>query len=160
MLILDTDGLIKLHRAQVLYLLADRYECAIPSAVYQEAVINALGKYPDAEQIDQIIQLTIKVVDVEVPSWVPGYIGLGEREVLALFNHDADTIISDDGYFLRHLTTQSIRFLSPTDLALRMVEQGQLATEDAAAAIDLLKPLIKADVYQREIDVLEDLGKR
>ena len=82
MIILDVDGLIKLNRAGVLDLLAASYECSIPSAVYQEEVVNAKGTYPDAEQIDRIIQARFQVIDPpESPLDI--HMGFGERQVLA-----------------------------------------------------------------------------
>ena len=154
MLILDADGLIKLNRAGVLSLLASRYESAIPSAVHQEAVVNAQGRHPDVDAIGLIIELSINVVDVQVPDHVPSHIGLGEREVLALAQ-PTDTIISDDAEFLRVCLVQSTPFLTPADMILTMVDQVTLSLDQGKSAIGLLKPWINPGVYQRAIDILE-----
>ena len=161
MLILDADGLIKLHQAGVLELLARHYACAVPRAVYQEAVADAEDKYPDARQIAKIVQALIEVVDVkEVPAELLVNIGAGEREVLALFMDmratEPTTIISDDGAFLRLLAMQSIPFLSPADMVLTMVQQCVLTPERAKAALYLINPLINPDAYQRTIARLEE----
>jgi hypothetical protein len=55
-LVLDTDSLIKLNRVGVLEIVARAFECMIPRAVYQEAVVNARAKvYADAEAIDKAV---------------------------------------------------------------------------------------------------------
>ena len=159
MLILDADGLIKLNRAGVLDLLADSYECSIPSAVYQEALVNAAHRHSDAEVIDAIIRKSISVTIIEeIPHEVPAHIGEGEREVLALFmqSEGTNTIISDDGQFLRILDEHSIPFFSPSSMILNMVDQGVLTKAMGGAAVDLLKPLIKPDEYQRSQSALEE----
>ena len=85
MIILDADGLIKLHRAGVLDLVAQSYERAILSRVYEEAVVNAKGKHPDAQQIDEVIQASMMAVAFRAPMNLPVNIGAGERQVLAPF---------------------------------------------------------------------------
>ena len=165
MLILDADGLIKLHRAGVLELLARHYECTIPSAVYQEAVVNAGDKYPDSQQIDRIIQVSMKVAQSPLDYWsywedIPINIGAGERQALTLFmgstSIEPTTIISDDAAFLRLLATHSIPFLSPIDMILTMVKQGVLTQEMAKVALNLVKPMTNPDEYQRAIACLEE----
>ncbi len=153
MLILDADALIKLYRAGVLDTLAGSYACSIPSAVYQEAVVNAKGLYPDAEQIDLIIQAWFQVINPpEVP--LDRHMGFGERQVLALWK-PTDIIISDDGEFLRFLATQSISYLTPAHIILRMVDDEVLDTDTARMAIHLLKPLINPSQYQSAVERLE-----
>ena len=64
-LILDADSLIKLNRVGVLEIVARAFECMIPRAVYQEAVVNARAKgYADAETIDAAINELMQIRDV------------------------------------------------------------------------------------------------
>lgn len=54
---LDSDGLIKLAKAEVLEAVAKSWTCVIPQAVYEETVERGKkAAYPDATRIEQIIQ--------------------------------------------------------------------------------------------------------
>jgi len=133
--------------------LAASYECSIPSAVYQEEVVNAKGTYPDAEQIDRIIQARFQVIDPpESPLDI--HMGFGERQVLALWQ-PTDTVISDDGEFLRILATQSIPFVTSTEMVLTMMDEGLLTTDRTKVAINLLRPLISLNEYREAVERLE-----
>ena len=104
-LILDADSLIKLNRVGALGVVSGAFECVIPEAVYQEAVVNAKARgYADAETTDGIIRelITIVVANPLDSLDISRNIGPGETEVLALAQQGNETafVVSDDEDFL------------------------------------------------------------
>jgi hypothetical protein len=116
-LILDADSLIKLNRVGILEWVARAFECVIPLAVYQEAVVNARAKgHADAESIDRIVKELMHIHDrVQAePSTTFRPLGLGEREVLAIAvqSHGYAVIVSDDLDFLNVVRQTGMRYVT------------------------------------------------
>ena len=163
MLLLDADGLIKLHRAGLLGLMAESFSCAIPKEVYHEAVTQGMAsRYPDAEAIESIVQRSIKVTsarpsELGLEGWEKPALGRGEIAVLALYAQGVgDVVISDDRAFLNLLTRRGIPFLVPAALILRMVRQRVISVWVAKNALERLRPSIRQAVYHEVMRSLEE----
>ncbi len=158
-LLLDADGLIKLHRAEVLDRMVKAFRCTVPEAVYHEVVTKGKERlHQDAEEIEYILGEGVEVVRTEQAQGETG-LGAGEMAVLTLAAQDQDAIIvSDDRRFLALLTARGLRFLTPADLLVVLARQGILAKGEAKKALERLRPMIRAAAFWEAREDLEHGG--
>ena len=161
-LLLDTDALIKLHRAGVLERVAEAYACGIHEAVYREAVVAGRAhRYADAEIIDQVVQAHIEVH----PAASAGdesretrglRLGQGEGGLLELYVRDeGDLIVSDDHRFLSVLLSRGVPVLLSSGLIARLARDGVISPEEAKVALDKVKPWISRGAHREATDEIE-----
>ena len=159
-LILDADSLIKLNRVGALDLVARAFECVIPTAVYQEAVVNARARgYPDAESIDNIVRELIPVQEVtpSEPSTTFTPFGPGEGEVLALATqgHGESIIVSDDLVFLNAVRRTGIRYVTPIALIPRLARIEAISVDGARELLERSRRLTNERNYLAALADLE-----
>ena len=166
--VIDSDGLIKLAKAGVLEKVVKAWDCHITQAVYEETVERGKEEaYPDAEEIERIIQDRghVRPPSREHPQ-AKGVLALagakslgrGEQETLHLFfAEEADVIISDDRAFLAVLERAALPYLPPALALVELARRKGIGIEEALEALERMKRLIKAEVYQRAREDLEAL---
>jgi len=168
--VIDSDGLIKLAKAGVLEKVAGAWDFYIPQAVYEETVERGKEEaYPDAEEIERIIQGQgrghVRPPSREHPR-AKGILALagakslgrGEQETLHLFfAEEADVIISDDRAFLAVLERAALPYLPPALALVELARRKGIGIEEAVEALEKMKRLIKAEVYQCAREDLEAL---
>lgn len=163
--VIDSDELIKLVKAGVLEKVVKYY---IPQAVYEETVERGKEEaYPDAEEIERPIQGQGHVLKPsrEHPQAKgilalagAGSLGGGEQEAVYLFFvEEAEAIISDDQAFLAILERATLPYLPPALALVELARHGGIEIEEAVEALEKMKGLIKAEVYQRAREDLEAL---
>lgn len=163
--VFDSDGLIKLAKAEVLERLAKTWTCMIPQAVYEETVERGKrAAYPDAIRIEEILR-ACRVL-CKRPSIHPHAkqilqsvhsLGRGEKEALHLFfQENANAIISDDARFLAVLERANVAYLPPALVLLQLVRRGEMSKAAAFAHLEKLQAFIAPEVYRR---AREDLQK-
>lgn len=162
-LLLDSDALIKLYRAGVLAVAAKACSCAVPEAVYDEAITQGKARlYPDAEAIERTVQESIEVRPAsshigEGMIEAEARLGHGERALLSLYDgEEGGTIVSDDRYFLGFLARRGIPFLTPAALIVLFARDSTLRSEDTRAALEQLRPWIRESVYRQAIHDLQE----
>ena len=155
-LLLDADGLIKLHHAGVVGRMVRAFRCTVPEAVYHEVVTRGKERlHQDAEEIEQILGEEAKVVRTEQVYGETG-LGAGEMAVLTLAVQDQDAIVvSDDRRFLALLTARRLRFLTPADLLVVLARQRILTKGEACKALERLRPMVRAAAYWEAKEDLE-----
>ena len=155
-LLLDADGLIKLHRAGVLGRMVKAFRCTVPEAVYHEVVTRGKERlHQDAEEIEHILGEEVEVVRIEQAHGEMG-LGAGEMAVLTLaVQYQSAIVVSDDRRFLATLTVRGLRFLTPTDLLVVLASQGILDKEEAKKALERLRPMVRAAAFWQAKDDLE-----
>ncbi len=160
-LILDADGLIKLHRSGVLAHTVSAFRCTIPRAVYEEVVVRGKAKlHQDAERIERILDGAVAVESVEGRRRRDAGLGAGELAILGLLSKKPQAItVSDDRRFLAILTAQDAPFLTPADIIVVLARRSILKPEEAQAALERLKPAIRAAAYWEARHALESGGK-
>lgn len=169
---LDSDGLIKLKKAGLLDILAGRYECIIPKAVYKETIIKGKKElYEDAFQIEGIVEEKIackEVVKMDEAQQVlktrdPTSLGQGEKQALHLyFQEEGDAVLSDDRTFLNLLAgynrkvreQEGVPFITPANAIVELARKEVVSTEQAKEGLDQIKGLIREKSFQK---ALEDL---
>jgi len=149
-LLIDADGLIKLHRAGVLSHALRTFACAIPQAVYDEVVVKGRARlHGDADAIGTTLAGTTTILPTEShqdPS--EAGLGAGELGILGLLSGDFDSIVvSDDRRFLSVLKAMGVRFLTPADVLTMLWRRGVLTTIEAREALERLRPLIRSAAY-------------
>lgn len=109
-LVLDSDGLIKLTKSGIIEEFLKNHECKISEEVYKETVEQGKeGLYEDAYEIDKFVSKNLLKVKKHRKSKKASKIledkdmlGEGEKSTLYLFfNLNADAIISDDQSFIK-----------------------------------------------------------
>ncbi len=115
---MDSDGLIKLAKADILKVMFKARDCLIPQAVYVETVERGVqAAYPDALAIREVLQPQTVRPMVHHPRATmllqqKRSLGRGEREALHLFfRARAHTIISDDAAFVTVLDQAGVSYL-------------------------------------------------
>ena len=164
--VLDADGLLKTYKAGFLPQLTEAYVCFLPEEVYLEAVAAArIGHMDEARAIEDFIAAEKLIRRQAARSRFADRLlrgshslGMGELGALRLFLHEgADALLTDDRAFLNFLTRQRIPFLTPSDALLSLHAANRLSHQDAARAAELLRPLIRRDVYEDLRTRLESL---
>ena len=155
-LLLDADGLIKLHRAGVVSRMVKAFRCTVPEAVYHEVV--TIGKerlHQDAEDIEQVLAEHAEVVRTEQEHGETG-LGAGEIAVLTLAAQDQGAIVvSDDRRFLAILSTRGLPFLTPVDLLVVLARRRILTKGEAKKSLERLRPMVRAAAYWEAKEDLE-----
>lgn len=176
-IILDSDGLIKLKKAELLTVLAERQYCLVPEAVYRETVIKGKEElYEDAFEIEEIIEKSIKRKQAESAgmeeqvlkvSENPTSLGKGERRALSLyFQEEGDAIISDDRTFLNLLDRYNkksepngVPFITPANAIVTMENKGIISTKKAKSGLNQIEGIIRQSSYQAALQELQHGGK-
>src|SRR5262245_40627051 len=142
--ILDSDALIKLNQAEVLRLVAEAFECIVPSAVYGEVVEDGVSNgYPDAVSIQGIIDESVLVVNPVEGTDVGLRLGAGETAIFQLMAQFPEAIIvSDDRRFLSVLAAHGVLSLTPADMLLVLRRRNVIGAEGAMAALDAMRTSI------------------
>ncbi len=155
-LLLDADGLIKLHRAGVVGQMVKAFQCTVPEAVYHEVVTRGKERlHRDAEEIEHILGGKAEVVRTQQAQGETG-LGAGEMAVLTLAVQDQSAIVvSDDRRFLALLSARGLRFLTPADLLVVLARQGILVKKEAKKALERLRPMIRAAAFWQAKEDLE-----
>ena len=161
LLLIDADGLIKLHRAGVLTVVVSVFSCVIPQTVHHEVV--TVGKerlYQDAEAIEWILSDSVSILPVQVQE-EPGLgLGAGELGLMSLLNSVRDAVVvSDDRRFLAELRARGVQFLTPAHVVVALARRGVLTGEEAREALDRLRPAIRSAAYWEARQDLEAEGE-
>lgn len=156
-IIFDSDALIKLVKAGIPKKVFKEFKWIITNEVYEETVID--GKkalYEDAYWIDMGVKENlikkIKAGHNKKAQEILNHQNLGKGEKSAVhlyFNAKADAICSDDEKFLNVLLKNNIRFLTPLDLILRLIETKIISNNEANNLVDNLKEHITEENYKR-----------
>ncbi len=76
-------------------------------------------------------------------------LGAGERETLDLyFREGAAVVLSDDRAFLTALQPHATPFLTPAAALIVLVERKALTLQEANAALESLRPLIREEQFR------------
>lgn len=155
-LLLDADGLIKLHRAGVLGQMVNAFRCTVPEAVYHEVVTRGKERlHQDAEEIEHILGEEVEVIRTEQAYGETG-LGAGEMAVLTLaVQYQNAIVVSDDRRFLALLTVRGLRFLTPADLLVVLARRRILTKGEAQKALERLRPMVRAVAFWEAREELE-----
>lgn len=163
-LVFDSDGLIKLTKADCLQILLEHFTCSITKEVYEETALKGMERlYDDAFQIEELVKNgRLNVEKAKNNKHVQQILinsGLGKGEASSLhlfFNINAKAIISDDRAFLNLLGQNNIPFIIPADMIIRLFELKLISKDDAIDALNKLKPYVNKDNYNNAKENLED----
>lgn len=159
-LLLDADGLIKLHRAGVLQQVVRFFACAVPMTVYDEVVTNGKARlHRDAEAIEGTLAGVIQILPVQVHPQPQSGLGAGELGILSLLSQEQESVVvSDDRRFLALLAIRGAPFLTPADVLVVLARRGILNRDAAREALDQLRPAIRLAAYWDARNDLESGG--
>ncbi|MGH2458586.1 MAG: hypothetical protein ACRDIY_06930 [Chloroflexota bacterium] len=157
-LLIDADGLIKVHRAGILGDVLRVFSCAVPGPVFHEVVTRGKAYlHQDAEEIEVLLAGSAEIVPVHARTLPESGLGSGELAVLDLVSRDRDSVVmSDDRRFLSALATEGIPFLTPTDVLVIMARRRDLAPDQARDALERLRPAIREAAYWEARQNLEN----
>lgn len=165
-IVLDAGSLIKLGKAEVLAPFFEGCEALVPEAVYEEAVIiGKLELYEDAFELEKVLKENrIRTfgarTEPRADELLVGVtaLGKGERAALHLYHaEEADAILSDDRVFLRFLDENSIPYLTPANVVVRLAEVRRFSPGEGLATLEKLSGLIRKSTYERARKDLEVL---
>jgi hypothetical protein len=165
--VLDSDGLIKLAKADALETLVKAWNCIVPQAVYSETVERGVrAAHPDAAVIRDV--LSIPMVRPHVhhsrAARLLGQkrrLGRGEQEALHLyFAMRADGIITDAAAFVGLLERADLPYLPPPLVLVQLASQAQLELHAAVQALERMRPFVRREVYHAARADLEALRAR
>lgn len=156
--VFDSDGLIKLQKAEVLKMLATNHECLVPKKVYEESVERGKAElYEDAFRLEETIEKYMHITGEKKSEKkkLPAEENLGPGELSAYrvyLQENSDALISDDRAFLKFLETQGVPFITPPNVIVEMRKQEQISRGEAAEALDRIKEVIRNEVYKEAIE--------
>ncbi len=164
---MDSDGLIKLAKADILGVMLKAWDCLIPRAVYDETVERGVrAAYPDALAIREILPPQTVRPMVRHPRATmilqqKRSLGRGEQEALHLFfRARADTIVSDDAAFVTLLDQGGVSYLPPALVLIELVRRQQLEPRGALEALERMRTLIRPEIYRMARSNLETVLRR
>lgn len=149
-LVLDSDGLIKLAKAGVLEELVKYRKCIITQEVFNETVEKGKERlYEDAYIIEELINKKLlsvgRIKTTEVLS-----LGKGEASSLEICKKkNCSAIITDVRRFLKMLEEQNIPFIMPSDAIVSLLKKRIITRKKALEALEKIKPLIRKDIYEK-----------
>jgi rRNA-processing protein FCF1 len=154
-LILDADALIKLNHTGILPLVVQAFDCAIPSEVYDEAVIGGRhNRHADADEIGYILADAVTIIDPVVRDDVIH--GRGDRAILDVLDSMTDaTVITDDRRLLNSLIGRGIPSLPTAGLVALMGERQDLTLAAALKALEILRPFVQEQIYSDALRLLK-----
>jgi len=163
-IVFDSDGLIKLTKAECLQILLEHFTCSITKEVYEETAIKGMERlYDDAFQIEELVKKGMlnveKMKNNKQAQQILKSSGVGRGEASSLhlyFNTNARAIISDDRIFLNLLEQNNIPFITPADLIIRLIELNLISKDEAVEALNKLKPYVSKKNYNNAKENLED----
>ena len=155
-LLLDADGVIKLHRAGLLNLVIGTFSCTVPEPVFDEVVTKAKARlHRDADAIEAILAESDAVRPAGPQQQVESGLGAGELGVLTVLASDQEAIVvSDDRRFLAVLKARGARSITPADLLTVLWRRDVLSTDEAKGALERLRPMIRSAAYWEARDEL------
>ena len=133
-------------------------ECAVPKAVFEEAVTNAKSKgYSNAEAIEAALAGRCEVVDVVVTE--PLGLGRGEAGLLALAETGrSGVVVSDDERFQAIMQSRRIPFINCARLVARLAEERFLTSAAASDTLHALRRYISAESFEFADEVLTSMS--
>ena len=163
-IVFDSDGLIKLTKAECLQILLEHFTCSITKEVYEETALKGMERlYDDAFQIEELVKkgkLNVeKAKNNKQAQQILKYSGFGKGEASSLhlfFDTNAMAIVSDDRAFLNLLEQNNIPFITPADLIIRMYELKLISKNEAMDALNKIKPYVSKNSYNNAKANLED----
>lgn len=163
-IVFDSDGLIKLTKAECLQILLENFTCSITKEVYEETALKGMERlYEDAFQIEKSVKTGSLNVEKGKNNKKAHQIlknsslGMGETSSLHLFfNTNARAIITDDRAFVNLLEQNNIPFITPTDLVTRLVELKLISKDEAMDALNKLKSYVSKKNYNKAKEKLEE----
>jgi predicted nucleic acid-binding protein len=165
--VLDSDGLIKLAKADVLKVVLKAWDYLVPRAVYVETVERGIrAAYPDVLAIGEALQPQAVRPMVRHPRATlllqqKRNLGRGEQEALHLFfRARARTIISDDAAFVTVLDQAGVPYLPPALVLVELVHHQQLEPRAALAGLERMRVLIRPEIYRMARSKLEAFPPR
>lgn len=160
--VLDSDGLIKLAKADILEVVLKAWRCLVPQAVYVETVERGIqAVYPDALAIREVLHSRTVRPMVHHPRATmllqqKRGLGRGEQEALHLFfRARAHAIISDDAAFLTVLDQAGVPYLPPALVLLELAHRGQIEPRAALKGLERMRSLIRPEIYRMARSNLE-----
>ncbi len=156
--VFDSDGLIKLQKAEVLEMLVESHDCLVPKKVYEESVDRGKAElYEDAFELEEAIERHMTVVEVKdsesEKTQARENLGSGELSAYEIYlQENPDTVISDDRTFLKFLESQRVPFITPANVIVEMKNQGQISEGKAVEALQRIKRFIRDEVYKKAME--------
>lgn len=159
-LLLDSDALIKISKAEFLGVVVENFKAFITEEVYEETVKEGKKElYPDADIIEKFIQeryiTLINKGQYKEDKKPKQNFGKGEASVLQAYKRD-NFIVSDDLSFTSYARKGNLKILSSAHLIYVLLKKGKLSKDKAYDSLEKLKPYIRKDVYKL---IKKDIGE-
>ena len=151
-LLLDSDALIKISKAEFLDAVAENFNVAVTEEVYYETVIEGKkGFYQDADNIDKLVQsgkIKIRIGRGYRKKKKPKQsFGIGEASVLQAYQKGS-LIVTDDLSFTAYMEKEQIKSISSAHLLLALVKKKKVKKDKARYCLEKLRYLIRKEVYE------------
>jgi hypothetical protein len=161
--IMDSDSLIKLTKAEAKEIVLESIEAHIPPKVFEVVVtIPKEEGYPDAFLIEESLQRGLLAIgksgeDQHIEEMITGMrMGYGEADVFRLYKSGSfDAISSDDSRFLKIIDALSVPYLTPSALIVYLFDKKILSGTDAKMYINNLKEMVSEEEYYLAIREVE-----
>ena len=151
-LLLDSDALIKISKAEFLDAAAENFDLSITEEVFEETVVQGKkGFYPDADKIERLIQ------DGEIKILKGSYrkkrespkqsFGKGELSIFQAYSKGS-LIVTDDFSFTSYLNKVHIKSVSSAHLLYVLVKKNKLKKDKVFDCLEKLKPFIRKEIYK------------
>ena len=143
-LLMDADCLIKLTKAGLKELVANKDSVSIPEAVKREVVDAGKKKQcSDAFVVEKNIESKmIAVIDL------PMQVEKGDQALIAIYREkDYDAIATDDTKLTRRLKALNIPFILPALVLYRLLKESKIDYKTALWALQQLSEFISEDEF-------------
>ncbi len=156
-LLLDSDALIKISKADFLDKLVQNFDVIMTKDVYQESVTEGKkGFYQDADKIEKLVKeghiVIIKAINKRKKP--KQSFGAGETSVFRAYRKN-NLIVTDDLKFALYSKKENMQVISSVHLLVILFKKNKLSKNEAYVCLERLKPFIRKELYET---VKKELG--
>lgn len=151
-LLIDSDALIKISKAEFLDLVANNFDVITTEQVFEETVKEGKeGFYQDAYKIEKLIQedkIDVLKTKFYIKSKKPSKnFGKGEVSLYQAYKKGV-LIVTDDLSFTSYLQKERLKCISSAHLLPVLIKKHKLKIDKAYHCLERLKPYIRKEVYE------------
>lgn len=149
-LLLDSDALIKISKAEFLEKATQNFSVSITKEVYDEVITEGKKRfYQDAYSVEKFVN--DKKIEVLKKSYkrkkLKQSFGAGETSIFQAYRKNS-LIITDDLSFTSYIKKEGMTSISSAHLLVILFKKNKISKGEAYYSLEKLKPYIRREIFE------------